>query len=206
MDDASYTGGGAQPAQMRRYENLVTDSYAVPTGISAYTGFQVTTRESRGNDIHVSVKKPQFPKGRQQSFGPNLDASTPAERYAIRRHLTRAKTAAADVARLAEAQDPMGLACAAGVLKESLRQLWRLRRAREDDWASVLNFVQSALSRGALERLTVEQASAISTIIVEHLSAGAVSDDQPSEVRKLLRAVGLDAWRAVSPAGNFTDD
>jgi hypothetical protein len=97
----------------------------------------------------------------------------------------------------ATTSDPLKLADAGLSLRKRLQELWRLRKAREDEWAEVLNFLQSALS-GAFERFTVVQCNAVARVIEDHLAQGAVDDDQPSKVRRMLREAGLDPWRAIS--------
>jgi hypothetical protein len=102
--------------------------------------------------------------------------------------------------------DPMALADAMSGLQASLRELWRLRKAREDEWADVLNFLQTALSGVVPEKLSVEQSQAVGRVIDEHLAAGVLTDDQPSEARRILRGAGLDPWRAISARPIFTNE
>src|SRR5262245_59112140 len=87
------------------------------------------TSEGRSDKDRTLEKKAskRSPKGRSKAMS---DSSTPAERYAIRRHLTGAQQCVAHMTEAATTSDPLKLADAGLSLRKRLRELWRLRKAR----------------------------------------------------------------------------
>jgi hypothetical protein len=122
------------------------------------------------------------------------DSSTYQARYAIGRYLEQAEREAKRLVELAEASDSPGLALGVEQLTETLRHLWKLRKAREDEWAEVVNVLQGVLNQVVAEQTTAAQATALFSVIRNHLAMGTVADHQPKQVRAILREAGLDPW------------
>ena len=125
---------------------------------------------------------------------PLSDSSTYQERYAIKRHLANAKYEAGHLLLHAEAGDPLSMALAAQQLKTHLRELWRLRKAKEDEWGEIVNMLQCAFRQVTPELLTLVQARAVRTVVRDHLALGTVDSFQPRRVREILDDADFDAW------------
>jgi len=99
-------------------------------------------------------------------------------------------------------QDDLFEVARAGMaLVDDLRQLWKARALREDDqWATVVNFLQGVLSQKDFERLTAAQCTGIRTIVDAYLAGGAVRDSDVQIVVRMLRRVRLDPYKPISVA------
>jgi hypothetical protein len=108
--------------------------------------------------------------------------------------LSLATLEASNLFKLALAEDGADLSLSVDRLKEHLRQLWKLRKAREDEWGEVINLLQGVLANVVPENLTSGQAGAVLVAVRDHLAMGTVADHQPRQVRTALRDAGLDPW------------
>lgn len=99
----------------------------------------------------------------------------------------------------AEEGDPMDVATFGMELKNELRALWRLSHVRGDDWAGMLNFLQSSLAQQEFETFTPSHCLAVRDVIADHLIQSSVTDDDVYEANRVLKAAGLDPWRGLSP-------
>jgi hypothetical protein len=124
-------------------------------------------------------------------------ASTPAQRYAVGRHIETALREAGRMVEAAEHADLIGLGTAGLDLKDSLQELWKLRDVREDEWSAVVNFLQSALSKATIERFSSEQCSITCKVLKDYVAGGAVRDEDVMDARRLLREAGLDPWAGI---------
>jgi hypothetical protein len=122
------------------------------------------------------------------------------------RHLEQAKDIAADLVRLKEDEDQIGLDLEGQKLRGLLRALWGLRKIREDEWAEVVNYLQGALMGEAFESFTMEKCEALRKVIVDHLAMGTVSDHQPRAARKMLEQAGFYPRRPISRRNEDDDN
>jgi len=83
-------------------------------------------------------------------------------------------------------------------LSDELQALWNLRSVREEEWAEVLNFLQSALAQQEFERFESTHCEAVRRVVVDYLAGGVVDPEDVVRVRMILREVGLDPWKAIS--------
>jgi hypothetical protein len=160
-------------------------------------GIVLQRQDAATGNVHrqdVTARSQRLKRPAQAAARPIVDASTYRERYAIKRHLADAEQLTQQLMKLAGCPDALEMALCIKQLREKLQELWRLRKAREDEWAEVLNFVQGALTQAVAEQFTFEQASAVLAVIRNHLAMGAVADHQPKQVRTILRNAGLDPW------------
>jgi hypothetical protein len=93
--------------------------------------------------------------------------------------------------------DPLEVARAGMALVDDLRKLWKARALREDEWATVVNFLQGVLSQKDLERLSPAQCAGIRTIVDAYLAGGAVRDSDVQIIVRMLRRVGLDPYAPI---------
>ena len=82
-------------------------------------------------------------------------------------------------------------------LKETLQELWSYRKQRNDDWATIVNFLQAALSHQLPESLKPAQCTTFCTIIDTCLSAS-TGDYEVERSIQILRSGGFDPWKSVS--------
>jgi hypothetical protein len=122
----------------------------------------------------------------------------PSERYALSRHLVQARELCAKMSDAARQNDHMELASQGIALLDELESLWKIRDVREEPWAAVLNFLQSALTRKEFELYSHSQCEGVGKIVEDHLAGGVVSEDDVPRVVKLLKELELDPWRAIS--------
>jgi hypothetical protein len=200
MDESSFTGSGkGRAATVNRFGGLlVGEPLFQEHRLNSYAGFHENAsglQPRKDRSMTEKQARKSSDRARSQKM---TDGSTPAERYAIRRHLEGSRECVSQMEEAAAGDSPMAIATAGCALRQHLRELWRLRKAREDEWAEVLNFLQTALSREPFEKLTVEQCKIVGRVIEDHLALGAVSDDQPTNVRQLLREAGFDPWKGIS--------
>jgi hypothetical protein len=121
-----------------------------------------------------------------------------ADRYALRQHLARAKDLAVRLADVCRGGDPIDRAILGSELSDELQALWKIRGVREEEWAEVLNFLQSALAQEEFERFQSSHGEAVRQVIMDHLAGGAVDPEDVVRVRMILRQAGLDPWKAIS--------
>lgn len=108
---------------------------------------------------------------------------------------------ALDYARRLEAaadSDPMSAAIAGLELRDRVRELWKLRHVRGDDWATVVNKLQVAIMGANFEEFTRDMANAVRMVVESHLGPDADNDDVRASTLLLSRN-GLDAWKALAP-------
>ena len=120
------------------------------------------------------------------------------DQYAVLGHLRNAESAARSMLEAAEERNPMDVAVFGMELKNELRALWRLSHVRGDEWAGMLNFLQSSLARLELESFTPDQCRAVRDVISRYLTQSSVTDDDVYEANRALKAVGFDPWRGLS--------
>jgi len=144
------------------------------------------------------VDKKQFLKERTAPSRRELAAPITSQLYAVRKYSRDARDEAARMVRASKDGEIMEIASQGLALMDSLQVLWGLRSVREDEWASLVNFLQAALSKEEFERFTEEQCETVHIIIANYLAAGLVRDDEVTKARCLLRKVGLDPWKAIS--------
>lgn len=121
-----------------------------------------------------------------------------SRRYSLGLHLRRARSLIKSLTTAVNGRDDFGVADSGISLSNELNELWKLRDLREAEWASVLNFLQSALAKEDFERFQSEQCDAIRNVVEEVLAAGVVDDEDVGRVRRTLRDAGLDPWKAIS--------
>lgn len=199
MDDSGTSGGQRTASALHRVAGLFEwNAAGRDDRLKGYASYVEASADQRAQGDRDFVKKPARQKAVQQRLVTMADASTPQERYALNRYLAWAKEAASRMVAAAGVADGLELMEAGAELHDHLRGLWRLRKAREDEWAEVLNFVQSALAGEAVDSFTVEQCLLLKKIVFDHLALGVVDEDQPFRVRRLLREAGLDPWKGIS--------
>ena len=125
-------------------------------------------------------------------------ARTAADRYAVRKYVDDARQESLRMELAARQGDVMALACAGIALMGCLQELWAMRNVREEEWRSVANFLQAALTKEEFERFSVEQCKIVHTIIVNYLGGGLLGDQDVLKARMMLRKAGLDPWKAMS--------
>src|SRR5206468_6403607 len=136
---------------------------------------------------------------RNQAAGPHGDRGIlPSQRYAVNRLLAKAKQAATAMHEAALRAEPVQVAVSGCALFDQLRALWRLRHVREAAWKSLLNFLESAISKEEFERFTPDQCTAVIKV-VDLLAGGAVDGEEVKRARLILRRAGLDPWKGLSP-------
>lgn len=173
------------------------------------TGYTFAGRRASAGPTRISNRESHHRvqrKGTKRSTSPLSDGSTQQERYAIKRHLANAEQEATLLMRFAAAEDAISLALSAQQLKGHLRELWRHRKAREDEWAEVVNILQGAFSQVTAELMSTTQAKAIHSVIRDHLAMGYVDNTQPKRVRAMLVSTDLDPWAALQLRGDKDDD
>jgi len=121
-----------------------------------------------------------------------------AGRYAIRKYVDDARQESLRMELAARQGDVMALACAGIALMGCLQELWAMRNVREEEWRSVVNFLQAALTKEEFERLSTEQCKTVHAIIVNYLGGGLLRDEDVLKARMMLRKAGLDPWKAMS--------
>jgi hypothetical protein len=106
----------------------------------------------------------------------------------------------------AVATEDVEMAAIAGLdLRNSLRELWKCRAIRSDDWATVVNKLQIATSQVHFERFTSDMAVAVRMVIQSHLEPDADNDDVRASTTLLERAK-LHAWCNGSGEGESNGD
>jgi hypothetical protein len=98
----------------------------------------------------------------------------------------------------AQAADPIELANAVTDLNFLLDDLWKLREAREPDWAGALNFLQGVLKKADFEAFTPEQCKAIQEVVTNYVGPATVNLDDVEACIEALRGAGFDPWRPIS--------
>ena len=148
--------------------------------------------------VKSGVDKKQSLKERTAPSRREFAAPRISQFYAVRKYSRDARDEAARMVRASKDGEIMEIASQGLALMDSLQVLWGLRSVREDEWASLVNFLQAALSKEEFERFTEEQCETVHIIIANYLAAGLVRDDEVTKARCLLRKVGLDPWKAIS--------
>src|SRR5205085_10600425 len=120
-------------------------------GLKGYAGHLATGSPLSSAAGRPLTKKPGPEVAPAGKAGRLADASTPAERYAVRKRLDGAGDVVSQMVEAASAGEAIDLANLGQQLRAHLRELWRLRKAREEEWAEVLNFLQSALAGQVFE-------------------------------------------------------
>ncbi|MGA2585339.1 MAG: hypothetical protein ABSG31_18880 [Tepidisphaeraceae bacterium] len=150
---------GAPP----RYDFGKSDSGAAPPG---YVKATITDGPISGEE--------RRPAGYDK---PRRSKPSAAKLHSLAEHLQLALTEAKRLEEAVGSDDPQ-LAAIAGIdLQDQLRELWRLRDLRNDDWATIINNLQMANSRVDFEKFTLEMASAVRMIIESHLRPDVDNDD-----------------------------
>jgi hypothetical protein len=140
----------------------------------------------------------QMLPGRPNSAQPREAPTERPDRFALRQHLARANHLAARLADASQRDDPMEQAIVGSDLSDSLQALWKLRSLREQEWAEVVNFLQSALAQEEFERFTPGHCRAVRQVLADFLAGGAVDPEDVIRARLILREAGFDPWKAVA--------
>jgi hypothetical protein len=123
--------------------------------------------------------------------------ATPAQRYALNTHLGEALEHARNMEAAAVDADVLTLASEGVLLTTKLSLIWRLRHLREDDWRSIINFVQGVIAKVEFEHFNQKQCATLVRILERHIHPDANDEDVRSTVMLLERA-GFNAWRGIS--------
>jgi hypothetical protein len=174
-------------------------SNSADTGRERLTGYVSVTSSSGYRPVQAKRATPKA-TGAAPSLAPY---SQQAQYDALRRELVIAANQSMLMLRLSEKSDLVGLANAGFALRDSLAQLWDLRRLREDDWGDLINLLQTALALEEFEKFSIHQCQAIHSIIVDHLGSGVTDIDDLEAVVSLLRRAGFDPFKAISATDEF---
>ena len=121
-----------------------------------------------------------------------------SHRYALREYLSDSLACVKRMLQAVETEEVMDLASAGIDLQDNLHELWQMRWLREDQWQTVLNFLQSALTQVEFENFNYNQCRAIERIIENYLFQGAIGDNETEEALVVLRQADFDPWRGIS--------
>ena len=97
-----------------------------------------------------------------------------------------------------EENDPLVVASNGIDFLDNLEKLWKLRKIRNENWATLLNFLQSALSSIHLENLTKNQIVSIKKIFTDSLFSGGTKKSDIEKALMMLEDVNLDPWMGIS--------
>ena len=130
------------------------------------------------------------------SISPQLERTHPAGD--LERSLGRAKQLAADLLSACRRDDATGRCETGEKLTRELQLMWELRSARTDEWASVVNFLQSAVLPKEYERFGAGEAEAVLKVLEDELSRNTINPEAVIRANETLRRGGLDPWKAIS--------
>jgi len=182
------SGEGSNGVIIKKY-GLLSPNVDVQEG--RLSGYNIPYEKSGSISSPASIARRTHQKITSPSRGP-------ARRDSVRRWLIRASEEASRMESLAQSGDLMELSNTGFRLQESLNELWKFRDEREEIWRDLLNILQGALAKEEFERFSVEQCQAISSVITDHLGAGAVDDDDVERSIRVLRKAGFDPWKGIS--------
>jgi hypothetical protein len=115
----------------------------------------------------------------------------------------------ADAARMieaAEADEPIAKATAGLAIHNRLGDVFRMREAREREWAKAVNFLQAALASEEFEAYSVKKCRALKEVIETYLIRhGALDSEDLVAFRSFLRQHGFDPWKALSESNGITE-
>lgn len=156
-------------------------------------GYGVIHEKSGGPALAVGV--PSRKRGLAPAARP-----TAAQLYSLAASVAQAKRDARRMAESAGQDDPVEVARAGMALFDDLRNLWKARTLREDEWATVVTFLQGVLHRNHFERLSATQCAAIRAIVDAYVAGGGVRDSDIQNVTRMLRRVRLDPYEPLAVA------
>jgi len=162
--------------------------------VSGYT----SSHQHSGVEVHERRSAPTTDVSRRVHERTSVG---PAIRDEIRRAIDRAEYEVDRMIVAANGQDFIELSNSGFSFRDALAELWNLRKARDDDWADLLNLVQGALAKEEFERLSSTACSALKEIVVNHLRPAATESDDIERAIQLLRRAGLDPWKGISADG-----
>lgn len=123
---------------------------------------------------------------------------TSADRFRLHEVLANVLQQARTLENASSTGDILTAADAGIDLRASLRELWRLRAARSDEWATIVSKLQIVTSNVEFEFFTQEMAMAVRLVIQDYLSAHADNDDVRAAT-VLLERNGLNSWKCLAP-------
>jgi hypothetical protein len=82
-------------------------------------------------------------------------------------------------------------------VNDVLRDLWTLRRAREDEWGDGINLLQIVVARLDFEQLERNQRRALYLVFEEDLFGRTVNRSEVERVIQILTDAGFDIWRGL---------
>lgn len=123
-------------------------------------------------------------------------SNSPENRYFLNHLQRQASRKAAAMEEAARRGDPQDVALAGMEIIGVLREMWKLRNLRSDEWGMVLNYLQAALAAEVLEDFDATRSQAIRSIIERHLGPATNQDDVDSCL-SLLEEVGLDPLKVM---------
>jgi hypothetical protein len=162
----------------------------IPGEDGVYRGSRLTA------DPAASRQSPMSSMSRRISQAPGKIA-IPAQRYALSKYLADAIVNARAMEEAACDGNLLDLATSGVSLVQNLDNLWRLRHLRDDDWISIVNFLQGMVTRVELESLAHEQCTALRLVIESHLTPNVDASDVQAAIALLSKA-GFNPWRAIS--------
>jgi hypothetical protein len=198
MSDEIVSGGGAAAVKTRRCEKafLTNDPVQASGSISLTSQADASGIETPAVSVSNDYARSPRSKGAAK---PSVDR--PENRHAIRRYWQVAEEKAAAMLAAAKEEDITALFNAGRELDYQLDELWKLRAAREPDWAEVLNYLQCVLKtvrkERKLEELSAAHCEAFQRIIHDYLSPATTDREDVRSCVHLLKSIGFDPWRSV---------
>ena len=107
--------------------------------------------------------------------------------------------------KLEKAQDIFDQANISIELKRILKDLWRLRNERENNWGDLINIIQAVFARTEVELLNKKQKKALRLVINEYLCNSYVEDADMERAIIVLSENGLDPWIGISGSSDLND-
>jgi len=119
-------------------------------------------------------------------------------KIAVREHIGRLIRQCKNVSeQLYQEDDEKERAILGAELDSILEQLWEHRKAREDDWAAILNILQVVLKGEDFESLSVEKREALTNVSSGLLSFRTVGKQELEQTVEILSSAGFDVWRGL---------
>lgn len=108
------------------------------------------------------------------------------------------RVAYSTVTNLVTAEDPIEQVNLAFAFKQCLKDLWKNRCLREDNWGDLLNILQAVLAQVEFKQLSDPQKSGIKKVVTEYLCKGEIADPDMGEALGILSNAGFNPWRGIS--------
>lgn len=129
----------------------------------------------------------------QKSEAPDISAKRSLQAY-----LQKALASAVALEEAATRQDPVESSIIGTQLIDYLAELWALRNLKQREWQMVLNFLQSALSKTCLERLSLKQCQGVRKTVDDFLAGGSITRERAKNAVKTMKEADLDVWKGIS--------